>query len=447
MKNKSINAVWYILLLCTTAVFVLLSCQKTEFMPELVGEEVPYKNEASQDVTQLLTTHNEAKVFLAAWQKSNIVALSKAAGVNTKVTVLAPTDNALKQVGITLETIQKMTTEEAADFVQFYSFLGDLNQIKLGKYSLMVRSMLKNQNYRVPFYDNTEPVGRRYDIYAYRHYLAVKDGDLLVNGKSKGKLAYEPATNGGIYMLEKVIEKPTMTILEALIADGRFTFFVESQRLSEEMFYEKMLDDIEPLWGYRMSKEEFLSYYPEARVSYQRGWDIDKDPFYNELPNLNLTATFAPTDDAFRKAGFNSVADILAFNAKRGDVRYDDLYFEPRGSYPTDTLFSFHRNWGRVFATEDPAYGIAMSNNTVFYSNDLDPALLNDYYVNIGGSSQVQYAYKMPLAFSKNGNQIQMKIKETEQAPINIIETDINTVNGPIHVVDNLLLPKGFKLK
>ncbi|HAL50703.1 MAG TPA: hypothetical protein DCP78_00340, partial [Sphingobacterium sp.] len=119
-------------------------------MPELVGEEVPYKNEASQDVTQLLTTHNEAKVFLAAWQKSNIVALSKAAGVNTKVTVLAPTDNALKQVGITLETIQKMTTEEAADFVQFYSFLGDLNQIKLGKYSLMVRSMLKNQNYRVP---------------------------------------------------------------------------------------------------------------------------------------------------------------------------------------------------------------------------------------------------------------------------------------------------------
>jgi len=40
-----------------------------------------------------------------------------------------------------------------------------------------------------------------------------------------------------------------------------------------------------------------------------------------------------------------------------------------------------------------------------------------------------------------------MKIKEAEQAPINIIETDINTVNGPIHVVDNLLLPKGFKLK
>jgi hypothetical protein len=141
------------------------------------------------------------------------------------------------------------------------------------------------------------------------------------------------------------------------------------------------------------------------------------------------------------------VADILAFNAKRGDVRYDDTYFEPRGAYPTDTLFSFHRNWGRVFATKDPAYGIALSNNTVFYSNDLDPTLLNDYYVNIGGNSQVQYAYKMPLAFSKNGNQIQMKIKEAEQAPINIIETDINTVNGPIHVVDNLLLPKGFKLK
>ncbi|MNS97018.1 hypothetical protein D3C72_1313410 [compost metagenome] len=100
-----------------------------------------------------------------------------------------------------------------------------------------------------------------------------------------------------------------------------------------------------------------------------------------------------------------------------------------------------------MFATKDPAYGIALSNNTVFYSNDLDPVLLNDYYVNVGGSGQVQYAYKMPLSFSKNANQIQMKVKEAEQAPINIIDTDINTVNGPIHVVDNLLLPKGFKLK
>ena len=40
-----------------------------------------------------------------------------------------------------------------------------------------------------------------------------------------------------------------------------------------------------------------------------------------------------------------------------------------------------------------------------------------------------------------------MTIKESGGTPVQIIDTDINTLNGPIHVVDNLLLPKGFKLK
>ena len=447
MKNKSIKVTRHIVLMWVAGLFLILSCSKTEFMPDIVGEQVPYQNEATQDIGQLLAKHSETKVFLAAWQKSNISALIKAQGIHTKVTVLAPTHNALKQAGITAETIQKMTTEELGEFVQFYSFWGELDQAKLGKYSLMVRSMLKNSEFRVPFYDNEEPIGRRYDLYYYRHYLATKDGNLLVNGQSVGKLIYEPATDGGIYFMEKSVQKPTMTILDALKADGRFNFFIESQRLAEEAFFEKMLDDIEPLWGYRMSKEEFLSYYPDAREPYTRGWVVESDPIYQDGANLTLTATFAPTDDAFKRAGFNSVQDILAFNAKRGDVRYDELYFEPLGAYPMDTLFSYHRNWGRIVATKDPAYGMAMGNNTVFYSNDLDPVLLNDYYVNIGGSGQVQYAYKMPFAFSRNENQIQMKIKNAEQAPVSMVETDINTINGPIHVLDNLLVPKGFKLK
>ena len=447
MKNKSIWGTRYILLIWATSLLVMSSCSKTEFMPDLVGEQVPYQNEATQDLSQLLAKHSDAKVFLAAWQKSSIIALIKAEGIHTKVTILVPTDNALKQAGITAETIQKMTTEELTDFIQFYCFWGEFDQTKLGQYSLMVRSMLRNSKYRVPFYDNEEPVGRRYDYYYYRHYLAAKDGNLLVNGKSVGKLSYEAATNGGIYFMDRFVQKPTMTTLDALIADGRFTFFIESQRLADDAFFEKMLNDIEPLMGYRMTKEEFLSYFPNVRYSYKNDWEANMEPNHEEIANMTLTTLFAPTDDAFKRAGFNSVEEILAFNAMRGDVRFDDLYFEPRGAYPTDTLFNYHRNWGRLFGTKDPAYGLAISNNTVFYSNDLDPVLLNDYYINIGGSGQVQYAYKMPFAFSRNSNQIQMKIKNAEQLPVNIVESDINTLNGPIHVLDNLLIPKGFKLK
>jgi len=207
MENKSIRVTRYLLLIWATSLLVMSSCSKTEFMPDLVGERVPYQNEATQDLSQLLAKRSDAKVFLAAWQKSSILALIKAEGIHTKVTILVPTDNALKQAGITAETIQKMTKEELTDFIQFYCFWGEFDQTKLGQYSLMVRSMLKNSKYRVPFYDNEEPVGRRYDLYYYRHYLAVKEGNLLINGKSVGKLSYEPATNGGIYFMEKICSK------------------------------------------------------------------------------------------------------------------------------------------------------------------------------------------------------------------------------------------------
>lgn len=137
MKNKSIKVTRHIVLMWVAGLFLILSCRKTEFMPDIVGEQVPYQNEATQDIGQLLAKHSETKVFLAAWQKSNISALIKAQGIHTKVTVLASTDKALKQAGITAETIQKMTTEELNEFIQFYCFWGELDQDKLGKYSLM----------------------------------------------------------------------------------------------------------------------------------------------------------------------------------------------------------------------------------------------------------------------------------------------------------------------
>ncbi|KKX49910.1 hypothetical protein L950_0213295 [Sphingobacterium sp. IITKGP-BTPF85] len=59
----------------------------------------------------------------------------------------------------------------------------------------------------------------------------------------------------------------------------------------------------------------------------------------------------------------------------------------------------------------------------------------------------MQYAYKNPFAFTASNGKLSMTIKESGGTPVQIIETDINTLNGPIHVADNLLLPKGFKLK
>jgi len=154
-----------------------------------------------------------------------------------------------------------------------------------------------------------------------------------------------------------------------------------------------------------------------------------------------------PTDAAFKQAGFKSVTEMLQFNEIRGNVHFDEWEFQPIGGYPLDSIVNYHRDWGRFYAIKDPGYGLPYSNSTVFFSNDLTADFLQDYNVNIGGTAPVEYAYKNPFAFTTSKGLLFMTIKESGRDPVQIIETDINTLNGPIHVVNNLLLPKGFKLK
>lgn len=447
MKTIVINNLWSPILGIALAGLLLFSaCQKTEFMPQPQGEQVPFVPEATDSVTQLLAGLESAKLFQQAFQKSSIRKQMSELGANTAFTLLVPTDAAMNLAGYTSSVLASMSVSDIDSLVYFHTVSSKIVPEQLELASLPVRSMLMRKDYRVRFFQDMDVWGQRSDYYRYMLYMAQREDNLLVNGKSVGKLTHLPAINGALYLIEDMVNRPKKTVLQALQDDGRFTFFLEVQRRLEYEYAELMVIELEPLFGYLMSHEEFWSMYRNYRNPFDLKWIIAPitSPDYAD-PNVHFSTVFAPTNDAFKRAGFNSVDDVVAYNVANGNVTFDLNMFEPSGGYPIDTILNFHQDWGRMFAPEDPTWGMLSNNSTVFYSNDLMADFINDYNVNIGGNGGPQYAYQMPLQFTNDNGQVWLKVRQAEQAPIAIVESDINTVQGPIHVLDELLLPKGFK--
>jgi hypothetical protein len=427
-----------------SVLFFLAGCSKTEFLPDPEGSKIPFQNEATKTVEELLAA-SSAKIYYQAWQRSNFKNTLAAKGIKFDITIFAPDDAAMQAAGFTAAVVQQMPMEELDNLLMFYTTIGKLNaEILKGRTdNYVVKSMLQHPGLYVQYFENPHSYPGGYDDFFYSNYMAVEADDLFINGKSTGKLNYYPATNGALYILGKAIEKPVKTKLQALIDDGRFGMFLESQRLTDEMYLKKIGDDLELLFGYRIDSEEIKRDYAYDRLYYDE--DMAYVDFGYPAPNIVVSALFAPTDEAFHKAGFQTVEDILRFNRERGDARFDENTFQIAGGYPLDTILNFHRDWGRFFAPRDPSYGLARNNATVFYSNVLNPSL-QDYMVNIGGNSQAIYGYKMPLSFSMSNNKTQIQVPGSDRPAATVLEADINTLNGPIHVVDQLLIPKGFKL-
>ncbi|MFZ4860743.1 fasciclin domain-containing protein [Sphingobacterium sp. Mn56C] len=448
MKNRKNFIPVFGLLFLAVALF-FTACQKTEFMPDPEGEKVPFPDTVKSSLVDIIRATPTLKTFYAAWEKGNIKNLLKEKGDKARFTVFAPSDAAFQSQGITVASIQKMTAANIDSLLLFYVSLGDIKPINLQDRSdnLMVKSLLPKPGVYVKYYEGNVPGTMSYDLYFHRYYMKIQGDELLANGKKTGKLNYIPATDGGLYTLTRTIEKPTKTILEILEANGRFKLFLESQRLTDQLFFETIAPVLEPYIGYIPDDEEMRSAWATYRFYYTTGWKFTK-PIYEGFIGQNLTVStlFAPTDEAFRKVGFNTAEDIVRFNLEHGDARFDEDYFEIKGGYPMDTLYNYHRDFGRFNRPRTPGGDGPSNNATVFFSNDLGPQL-NNYLVGLGGNVGPEYAFTMPLEFSFNNGRTQIKIKGSSAPAATVIDADILSLNGPIHVVDNLFVPKGFKFK
>ncbi|RFZ95478.1 hypothetical protein D0C36_08130 [Mucilaginibacter conchicola] len=408
-------------------VLLFAGCQKTEFIPPAEGEKIPYNPEVNKDLNQVLS-QSPYTIFNAAWKRSTIA--EAPVKTNAKYTLLVPTDAVMQAAGYTADAISKMAVNDVDSLVSYYTIRVkltkadlQLNGANLEGVSLHPRADLLTKdgtvNYNAPYY--------------YRHYLGIDGNKLLVNSIPSGDAdAAIEATNGSVFPISRLIPVPTKSFVGALEADQRFSMFLEVTRRTDLEHNKQYNDLYMENYGFEPGDDYRRKLYPT---------EFDIRPGVS----VPITMMFAPTNDAFKAAGFNTVEDVLEWNKRAKPMEFDWNIGEPTDAgFPSDTVLNYHWDFGRqnlpyTNMGKDPA-----PKPTLFFSNDLRNDLLGNYLINY----DVNYVkYLMPYTFTTTADsKVQMQIKGSAATPATVTET-INTLMGPIHVVDRLLVPKDFKMK
>lgn len=407
----------HILTLCFLLI-TIASCRKEEFMPEPEGEKVSYE-EIKINLKQTINASPYA-IFKAAWERSNLEKILKEKGDKTPFTVLVPTDEAFIADGLTLEKINQTEPALLDSILLYHVLTGNYNPDNfIGREdNFIAKSLLGNPFLRV------KPVisgASLFDPYFYLQSLKLTGKTLFINGKTAGEFSPTQANNGVLWPINKVLHKPTKSIYQVLKDDGRFGMYIELNERADAWYQE-------------------LTSYIIPR-NFTDGLVISDIGYYN----VAFSSIFAITDEAFHQAGFETVDEILELNNRNPLPYLDWDTYAVKGAFATDSLIGYHR-WGISLAPYDANYGGGVKNSTSFYTNDLNNALLWDYTVVTAGYAGIVPPYTMPLEFGKEGTQVTVKVKGSDFSAAKIVEGDINTLMGPVHVVDRLILPKGFKL-
>lgn len=402
-----------------------VACRKKELMPEPEGEKVPHQ-ELTITLMELLEQSNN-QLFKQAWNKSHMNSILDQNGPKAAYTLLAPDDAAMKAAGWDESRINAATPEELDTLLMLHT-LG--NKVNVSAMAAQVgnvswTSLLSTNTFKEQLNDQGSAVTREYP-YQFRQYLGLSsDSALLINGKNAGKAKPQEAKDGLLWPVNRVLEQPRKTIMEALKEDGRFSLYLEALRLNDSLYktiegfdeYNSMIYWIQPYLDVMIAEMDWSCNCAQIR----RG-------------PVERTSIFAPTDEAFQKAGLFTAADIRKLASRTRPVYAD---YTLHGRIVMDSLLSMHM-WGKQ------GQMIVLDVPPVFYTNDLTQEKLEHHYSQ-SGNGYVNGGIAVPLVFSKDASgRVQVQYKGSSYEKATVTTGDIETIQGPVHVVDRLLVPKNF---
>ncbi|TDQ73700.1 fasciclin domain-containing protein [Sphingobacterium yanglingense] len=405
------------------------SCLKKEFMPPPIGESIPYQDS--------IPTFYEAfsdpaySTFLHAWRRSRISSQVNVQDPKTKFTVLIPDNQAMAQAGYTLAKINQMSLNDIDSLVFYHTIKGQMPQkgIEESKGNTRLNTLLTHPS---EMEGGTSETGENSVFhYKYKVYFGIENQQILLNGKPHGpQNRIVESKQATLIPISKVLVRPSKTTAQFLREDGRFSMFIKALNYSDSLYHE-MQTESNPYY-----------YQPE-------GYQLRM----NMLSTFNSTSLLVPTDDAFKKAGIYTVSDIEKL-CERSPVQVKNWTGTMSNFSVIDSVMNNHwwqiNSWN-VLATDPRGLATyhqaknAFTPFSTFFSNDLRNEILGTIVL----SWEVDQGYRIDsnnLEFDRANNEIRIKTKGSKHPAAKVIEQDILTYTGVVHVIDRLLLPKDFKL-
>lgn len=447
--------------------FGILSCNKTEFMPEPVGESIPF-TDTLLTVEEYMQDDIEHSLFWRIWRRSNVADLLANYDPNYSFTLFLPNNAAMESIGLDAVGIS-LASQQFIDSIAAYhtvpkqyfpyAFESQMSSVRV---ATILGHELSNQGH------------------SHRYPVHIEGDHLFISNRDLGLVSESVLLKGAsIFPINRVLKMETRSTRQVLLEDGRFSLFMGIRRHNDSVY--NALARLAPA---HIDLPYERQQYVRGALNESGGVVVARRNYYTVLDYLsdinyvyvNSTVrvlserkiwpltVFAPTDDAFKQAGFHTLDDLIAFNGRS----IPESFFTGTnllgisGYLPTDSILNYHvfgtinRIPIRVLENGSVQYlnVSPLSVSRVFYANEL----LNDYFVfslseyyqTSGANNFLSTGNSVfnPLDFIRAGEEtVQLRVRGSEYEPANLVEKDIETYTGIIHVLDRLLVPPGLKLK
>lgn len=415
------------------SIIIISSCKKNEFLPENTGNKV---------ITEKLNIFEEsipgeATLFKLAWDKADIKKYIIKEYPFAKLTFFIPSNSAMEKLGLNKHGIEMSTQSDLAKLIKYHIITDaiPINQLKNAFPDIMCPTLLVNPKY---YYSTRTTDFTKTEVYRYNHYLKASENSIFVNGKRMSLLKEIPVFEGQAFLINSVLEVPERQMIDVLKSDKRLSLYNKALELSlpfYERYYSKSYGNFATPLHYSL---DFFYTFPNSAY--------ESNTYKRDLVNLTL---FPPTNEAFNEIGIFNEKDLIALNNRIPP----NSNFPYGHSTPIDSLLryqNYHSSGGLIIQTTNPSkngIGVISGPGMIWFTTIFDEIFFPKYMISNSMTYDGKFDTVYPdFTFKTKNNKINLSHKNSNIKDAEIIESDINTIQGPIHIVNRILVPKDFTM-
>ena len=375
------------------------SCRKEDVMPEPVGEPVPFTG-ATKNWEKLVQEGSNYSHFQAAIKRSSLNTIIEKSGA-AYLTIFLPVNKAMEEAGWTLDKINAADPKDLDSMLTYCIVTG---QQLPGTFSSPGSKTLPTLSKREDL-----PNFSSWQLYTDFLFVGSHNDSVCVNGHTQTKWSEaQLATNGVIYPVTKMVPRPTQTLLQYIDTDPRLHFYSEALRISDSLY---------------------TAEFREVQVM----------TLLTGGPEVPQVTFFAPSNEAFRNAGFQSVDDIRDYCLATWPIPWSEIGEDGYYHIPTTSMDTLLFPHGTIYYQLG---GGKDKSGLIFFTNDLidNGAALTGMRLSESSPGYMP-PLSIPLAFSTSNKEPLIKLLHSNRQPVPIADKNIRVTNGVIHVVDNLFMP------